>query len=100
MTAPPAPFSSTTPPPAAPGGPVPASLPQSWWLWVMCLVGVDYFSTLAYQPSITFEVAGLLGPLATGVVVLVTLLFVLPVYVRLAGLSPHGQGAVVLLDHL
>src|SRR5438876_10283912 len=71
---------------------------QSHWLWVLCLVGVDYFSSLAYQPSIAFEAAGFLAPLATVVVVLFTFLGALPVYAYVAGRSPHGQGAAGLLE--
>src|SRR5581483_2447430 len=74
--------------------------PAYFWLWVTCLLGLDYFSTLAYQPSITYEVAGRLGPLATLVVVGVTLLGALPVYCYLAGRSPTGQGSLGMLARL
>lgn len=71
---------------------------QFFWLWVMCLLGLDYFSTLAYQPSITYEVAGPLGPVATAGVVLLTLLGALPVYWYLAARSPSGQGSLGMLE--
>jgi len=96
------PSSSSEPPSSRPTATpdVPATPFRAAWPWVLCVVGLDYLSTLAYQPSIAFSAAGRLAPLVTVIVAAVTIFLALPIYWYIAGRSPKGGGSTALLERV
>jgi hypothetical protein len=80
--------------------PIPHVAYTTGWVWVLCVIGLDYLSSLAYVPSLAYSVAGPIAPLVIVAVVVVTLLLAVPLFCYTAGRSPHGHGSIGLLERV
>ena len=90
---------STSDPTRAPDTATGRSSPSyAWWL-VLGVIGLDYFSTLAYLPSMAVDKSGRdFAALTAFLLSAITLLVALPIYLYIAGRSPNGQGVTGLLE--